>query len=185
MYTRLLLSAALFLGQMSVPAGMPVEARLETTVNTATSRVGDEVLASLNRSMGSGSSVAVPRGSLLRGRVETIQAATADSEGRVRLVFREIQFAGGQRVQTWITNSFTADTPKRNARYIAYTAIGATAGGLIGGKTARVAGIFGGTIVGFVLAGSRNPSILQNLTLKAGEQIQLELREDLVISSTR
>lgn len=185
MYTGLALTAALFLAQLSVPAGAPIAAKLESTVKTATSHVGDQVVASLTKSVSLAGVIVVPEGSLLRGRVETIQQATRNRDGRVRLLFREIEFPNGQRIQAWITHSFAAEAPNRNARYIVYTALGATAGGWIGGKTARVAGILGGTIVGFVIAGSRNAPQLQDLTLRPGQQITLELGEDLVISSAR
>ena len=174
MYTGVALIAALFLWQSSVPAGTSVTARLQTTVKTATSDVGDEVVASVVRSVLSADTVVVPQGSVLHGRVETIQPATRASEGRVRLVFSEIEFPNGQRVQTWITNSFTAKTPKRNARHIAFTGIGAAAGSLIGGKTARVAGLLGGAIVGFVISGSRDSPKSKDLTLETGQEIVLE-----------
>lgn len=186
MYTSVALIAVLWLqAPAAIPAGTSITAKLERTVKTATSQSGEEVVASVAKNILLADMVVVPVGSMLRGRVETIRPATKDTEGRVRLVFREIQFPDGHRIQTWITNSFTADTPNRNARYIVYTALAATAGGLIGGKNARVAGILGGTIVGFVLAGSRNARKLQDLTLRPGQQIQLELGEDLVISSAR
>ena len=168
MFIGAALLAALFLVQSQVPAGTSVTVRLQTTVKTETSQVGDEVVAVVSRS------VAVPQGSRLFGRVETIQPATRTGEGRVRLVFREIEFPDGRRIPAWITNSFAADTPKRSARYIVFTGIGATAGALIGGKTARVAGLFGGAVVGFVIAGSRDAAKLQDLTLRNGQEIILE-----------
>jgi hypothetical protein len=186
MYTSVALIAVLWLQvPPAIPAGTSLTAKLERTVKTATSQVGEEVVASVAKNILWADIIVVPAGSTLRGRVETIRSATRDTEGRVRLVFREIQFPDNRRIQTWITNSFTADTPKRAARYIVYTALAATAGGLIGGRNARVAGILGGTIVGFVLAGSGNARKLPDLTLKPGQHIQLELGEDLVISSAR
>jgi len=176
MYTGVALIAALFLWQSSVPAGTSVHARLQTTVKTETSQAGDEVVAFVVRSVLSADTVVVPQGSVLHGRVETVQPATRAGEGRVRLVFREIEFPNGQRVQAWITNSFTADTPKRDARSIAFTGIGATAGALIGGKTARVAGLLGGAIVGFVISGSRDALKSKDLTLGTGQEIVLEFR---------
>src|SRR5262245_33814805 len=172
MYTSAVLLAVMFLQlPPSIPAGAVITARLETTVNTASSQEGDEILAAAVSGL--------PNGSRLRGRVETIQPARRDAEGRVRLVFREIEFANGERAQTWITNSFSAGTPKRNLKYILYTATGATAGALVGGKKARITGLLGGTILGFVIAGRPDPGP-RNLTLKAGRHIQLELTEPLV-----
>ncbi len=171
MYTSAAVLAVLFLQlPQSIPAGAVITAKLEKTVNTASSQQGDEVSAAVVKGL--------PRGTRLRGRVETIQAARRDSEGRVRLVFREVEFPNGQRVQTFITNSFAAGTPKRTLKYVVYTAAGATAGALAGGTTARVAGLLGGIIVGFVIAG-HGDSDPKNLTLKAGREVRLELAEDL------
>jgi hypothetical protein len=170
MFIGTALLAAIFLVQSQVPAGTSITATLQSTVRTETSQAGDEVVAVVARS------VAVPQGSRLFGRVETIQPATRAGEGRVRLVFREIEFPDGRRIQTWITNSFSADTPKRGARYIVLTGIGAAAGALIGGKTARIAGLLGGTVVGFVIAGSRDAAKPQDLTLRNGQEIFLEFQ---------
>jgi hypothetical protein len=173
MFTGAAVLAVIFLQlPQSFPAGALITARLEGTVDTASSKQGDEVVAAVVTGL--------PEGSRLRGRVETIQAAGRDAEGRVRLVFREVELPNGQRSQTWITNSFVAGSPKRNLRYIVYTAAGATAGAIAGGKRARVAGLLGGAIVGFVIAGRPDPGP-KNLTLKAGQEIRLELTQDLVL----
>jgi hypothetical protein len=173
MYTSAAVLAVMFLQvPQSLPAGAVITAKLERTVNTASSQQGDEIIAAVVKGL--------PGGSRLHGRVETIQAARPDAEGRVRLVFREIEFPDGQRVQTWITNSFAAGKRNRGVRYVVYTAAGATAGALIGGRSARVTGLLGGTILGFVIAARPDPGP-KNLTLKAGREIRLELAEDLVL----
>jgi hypothetical protein len=162
-----------------VPAGTRVEARLESTVHTATSNIGDEVVAVLTRAIRADGIVIVPLGSRLNGRIETIEAATRDSEGHVRLVFRQIDLPDGRHASTWMTNSFSASPPKRNRRYLIYTAVGAAAGAFIGGNAARVAGILGGSLVGFVIAANSLDTKLPDLTLKSGTTIHLELGEDL------
>jgi len=175
--------AGLLLGQSgSVPAGTMVEAKLETAVKTASSEVGDTVLAVLTKPVVAADKIMVPGGSRLHGRVETIQAATRTNEGRVRLVFREIQLPDGKRISTWLTNSFVAPTPKRAARYVVYMGIGAAGGAAIGGKRARVAGVLGGLLAGFVIAGNHAGQTLRDLTLKEGQQIRLQLGEDLKIA---
>src|SRR5262245_39788280 len=135
-----------------VPAGTAVQARLESAVQTATADAGDAVVAVVAEPILAAGKIIVPEGSRLAGRVETVQAATRSTEGRVRLVFREIQLADGRNLSTWITNSFSASPPKRNLRYFVYMGVGAVAGGLIGGKSARTSGIIGGTLAGFVIA---------------------------------
>ncbi len=176
-------TSGLLFGQPgSVPAGTMVQAKLETSVKTASSEVGDAVVAVLTKPVLAADRIMVPGGSRLHGRVETIQHATRTNEGRVRLVFREIQLPDGKRVSTWMTNSFVAPSPKRTARYVVYMGLGAAAGAAIGGKTARVAGLIGGTLTGFVIAGNRNGSMLRDLTLKEGQQIRLQLGEDLSLA---
>ena len=44
-----------------------------------------------------------------------------------------------------------------------------------------VAGILGGTLAGFVIAGSGGDSNLPNLTLHSGQRIHLQLGEELTI----
>src|SRR5262245_11203226 len=130
MYNGVALLAFLLLqAQPSVPAGTSIMAKLERPVDTASSRQGDEVVAIVAKNLVHAGAVVVPEGTLLRGRIETIQPARREAEGRVRLLFREIEFTNGRQVQTWITNSFSARTPRKNARYAIYTALGAVAGG--------------------------------------------------------
>ncbi len=176
-------TAGLLLAQSAtVPAGTSLRAKLETPVRTARSEVGDGVVAVLTKPVRATDKIIVPSGSRLQGRVETIQPATRANEGRVRLVFREILFPDGRRMTTWITNSFGAAAPKRNDRYALYMSIGAVAGGLIGGRSGRLAGVIGGTLTGFVIAGNRSGPALRDLTLKAGQEIRLQLGEDLTLA---
>ncbi len=168
---------------LTLPAGTRVQAKLQSEVNTARSEIGDSVVAVVTAPISTSGHVVVPRGTRLSGRVETIQAATQNDEGRVRLVFREIQFPDGRNASTWITNSFGAPAPKRALRYVLYMTAGGAAGGLIGGHSARMAGILGGMLAGFVIAGSGDDSKLPNLTLHAGTALHLEFGEDLLIPS--
>ena len=165
----------------TVPAGTRLEAKLESSVKTARSEVGDDVTAVVTTPLGVASKVLVPRGSRLSGRVETIQAATGATEGRVRLVFREIELPDGRHLSTWITNSFGAPAPKRTLRYVLLMGGGGAAGGFVGGKAARAAGILGGTLAGFIIAGNKDDSVLPDLTLRSGQTIHLQLGEDLTI----
>jgi hypothetical protein len=162
-----------------VPAGTRVDARLESMVQTATSNTGDVIVAVVAEPIRTAGKLMVPQGSRLNGRVETIQQATRDNEGRVRLAFREIEFPDGRTASTWITNSFSASPPRRNLRYFLYMGIGATAGGLIGGKSARTSGILGGALGGFIIAGASGNGNLPDLVLKRGQVIQLRFGEDL------
>ena len=161
-----------------IPAGTPVEARLESDVRTDRSSIGDKVIAVVALPIRAAGNTVIPAGSRLEGRVETIEPATDASEGRVRLVFREIQFADGRKVSTWITNAFSASPPKRKLRYVLAIGTGATAGAFIGGHKARTAGILGGILGGFLIASNLGNAKLPDLTLEPGQLLHLELRED-------
>jgi hypothetical protein len=162
----------------SIPAGTRVDARLESGVETASSNPGDPITAIVASPVRSGTGIILPKGSRLIGRVETIEPATFTSEGRVRLVFREIQLADGRRVSSWITNSFSASPPRRKLRYILCMGIGSAAGGFIGGRRARVSGIIGGTLLGAIMAGNSGNG-KHDLVLKTGRMIRLQFGEDL------
>ena len=166
----------------AIPAGTPVEARLESSVHTATSRAGESVTAVLTSPIRNVNKVLIPKGTRLNGRVETIQPATQTDSGRVRLVFREMQFADGTRIQTWITNSFDASRPKRNRRYVLAMSVGGAAGGVIGGNAARIAGILGGALIGFVIAENSGNLKLPDVTLRPGQILHLQLGEDLTVN---
>ena len=163
----------------TVPAGTHVDAKLQSEVNTGRSKTGEAVVAVVTSPLRESSTVVVPRGSKLNGRVETIQPATHTEEGRVRLVFRDIQFPDGHHVPAWITNSFEAPTPKRNLRYVLLMGLGGTAAGVAAGPSGRGAGAIGGALVGYVLAGLGDDSDRSNLTLRSGKTLHLEFREDL------
>jgi hypothetical protein len=163
----------------SIPSGTHVEARLESSVNTADSNGGDSIVAVVAQPIRAAGKVVVPEGARLNGRIETIDAATVNSEGRVRLAFREIEFPDGRRVSTWITNSFSATPPKQTRRYVLAMGIGAAAGAAVGRHAARTAGLIGGTLAGFVIANNSGGSKRRDLELRRGQVIALEFREDL------
>ena len=164
-----------------IPAGTRVEAKLESGVKTSRSAVGDDVTATVTIPVRGTSEVVVPRGSRLNGRVETVQAATRENQGRVRLVFREIELPDGRHIPTWITNAYEARGTHRARRYILWMGSGAAAGGLIGGKTARVAGVLGGLVVGFLVASNADDANLADLKLRPGQTLHLRLGEDTTV----
>ena len=155
-----------------------IRAKLETSVKTATSEIGDAVVAVLAMDIGAGN-IVLPHGSRLNGRIETIQRGTQAAGGRVRLVFREVVLPNGQRLNAWITNSFDTPAPRRNVRYLIFMTTGTLGGALIGGSHARVGGAIGGLLAGFVIAGNNGNPKIQDLTLRPGQEIRLQLGEDL------
>src|SRR5207247_10114785 len=89
-----------------LPAGTALDVKLESWVKTGSSEGGEDVIAVVASSVRAAGKVVVPQGSTLKGSGETIPRATRDAEGRVRLVFREIELPDGRLSSTWITNAF-------------------------------------------------------------------------------
>jgi hypothetical protein len=167
----------------SVPAGTRIQVRLETPVQTKTSDAGDAVIARVFTPLRAADSVVVPRASRLHGRVELIRAGTPDTEGWVRLVFREIELPDGRRIPTWMTNAFHATPHRPVMRHITYIGIGAISGGLIADGPSRTAAILGGILGGFLLSANTGKGA-RDVNLKEGQNIWLQLGQELVISNS-
>jgi hypothetical protein len=162
----------------AIPIGARVEARLESTVKTGSSVQGEKVLAVVVKPLRVAGETVVPEGSRLNGRIETIEAGSRSSPGRVRLVFREIDITDGRRVSTWITESYTAMAPRRGRRYVLWMGLGGAAGAFVGGTAARVSGILGGTLIGFIVANNSGGDKLPDLTLPSGRLLHLRVGEE-------
>lgn len=165
----------------AIPVGTPVEARLESTIKTGSSANGERVVADLVKPIQLVNQTVVPAGSRLNGRIETIEAASQSAPGRVRLVFREIELTDGRRISTWITESYSTMPPRRGRRYVLSMALGGGAGALIGGTAARVSGILGGTLIGFIVASNTGSASLPDLTLPSGRVLHLRVGEETVV----
>jgi hypothetical protein len=162
-----------------VPAGTGVDVRLQSSLDTRTSVVGNEVLAVLTKPLVAGGNQVAASGSRLHGRIETISGATQSSTGRVRIVFRELELPDGRRTPVWITESYAASGPNRTVRSLLYSGAGGIAGAFIGGRRMRAAGAIGGGLIGFIVAINSGGTKLPDLTLKRGQVLHLRLGEDL------
>jgi hypothetical protein len=164
-----------------VPAGTRLEARLQSSGNTRTSAVGNEVLAVLTKPLVAGGTQVAASGSRLHGRIETISGATQSSTGRVRIVFRELEIPDGRRTAVWVTESYAASGPNRTVRSLLYSGAGGIAGAFIGGRRMRAAGAIGGGLIGFIVAINSSGTKLPDLRLKQGQVLHLRLGEDVVL----
>lgn len=166
----------------TVPVGTRLQVKLQSEVNTGRSKSGQSVVAIITSPLRASKTVVVPEGSRLNGRVETIQPATQTEEGRVRLVFRDLEFPDGRHVATWITDSYQARAPKRILRYVGYMTAGGAGTAAVAGHNGRTAGALGGALLGFVLAGLRDDSNRSDLELRPGTTLHLVFGEDLILS---
>jgi hypothetical protein len=178
MYRISLFLILLFPPPQAIPVGTRVEARLESTIKTGSSAMGERVVADLVKPIRLVNQTVVPAGSRLNGRIETIEAGSPSTPGRVRLVFREIEMADGRLASTWITESYSATPPRRGRRYLLSMGLGGAAGAFIGGTAARVSGILGGTLIGFIIASNTGTASLPDLTLPSGRVLHLQVGEE-------
>lgn len=170
-------------GQTSGPqieAGRRVNVRLEQWISTRTASSGDRVTALFEEGVRSGSAVVLPRGTRLEGKVESVQSASPNTDGWIRLLFDEVLLPDGRRVRAQFSNLFSASESHPMVRYFVPMAIGAATGAVIGGREARVSGILGGLLAGSVIGfgGSRS---IRNIDLPAGRRISLRLGQNLQI----
>jgi hypothetical protein len=141
-------------------------------------------MAVLTRPLVAGGIPVAASGSRLLGRIETISGATQSSAGRVRIVFRELEFRDGRRTPVWVTQSYAASAPNRTVRSVLYAGAGGIVGAFIGGQRMRAAGAIGGGLIGFIIAINSGNEKLPDLTLKRGQVLHLRLGEDLSLKQT-
>jgi hypothetical protein len=83
---------------VEIPAGVSLDARLETDLDSKRVMVGEGLVAKLENAISKGGKVIVPAGALLKGRVSTVTESNEPGSKVVGLEFSEVEF-GGQRAQ--------------------------------------------------------------------------------------
>jgi hypothetical protein len=146
--------------QLTIPQGTKVHVVLSTPVGSERSLVGDAVTATTTGAIEVGGRIAIPTGSIIRGRVtEVIPVTTgmklSEKGGSVVLTFGKIKTPGGDTVMLTATLTGLAGS---------------------GGKTA---GIIGGSAAGgigtAIVAGTKG----QELKLPAGSDLILTIDRPL------
>ncbi len=80
-----------------IPAGMKMRAVVQTPLDTRTSRVGDPFVVSALEDMWAGEQLILPKGTVVRGRVDDVDKAGYFSKGGLmRLTFDHIQMPSGE-----------------------------------------------------------------------------------------
>jgi hypothetical protein len=149
--------------QVIIPEGTVIELRMDTGLNSGTSRVNDAFKASVARSVSIDGAIVIPEASSVTGRVTSVQPAESSSRsGVIGVEFNQFSINGRAYVIDGILTSLQADERKqiidqesqvtgksstsRNVLFIgggagAGAAIGAIAGG---GKGAGIGALAGG-----------------------------------------
>lgn len=152
--------------EYELPVGTTLSVRLDTAVNSKSSRVEDRVEATLTEALMQGTSTVVPAGSLLKGEVTAVEAA-GKVKGRASLAlrFRTLTVTGHDSpydVVLGMSQLAPATKSEDYAKIGIPTAVGGIIGGILGGKK--------GALTGIVIGGGAGTAVV--LTT-AGDEIDL------------
>lgn len=152
--------------EYTIPAGTTVAARLNTALDSETSRVEDRVEATVTSAVMQGDTVLIPEGSTLRGEVTSVEEA-GKVKGRASLAvrFRTLTIADHDEpygVDLGISRLAPATKKDDAAKIGVPAAVGGVIGGILGGKK--------GAVTGAVIGGGAGTAVV--LTT-AGKEIEL------------
>lgn len=163
-----------------IPAGTTLQVRLDQTIGTAQSKVGDQFTATVDRPILSQSgAVVVPTGATVTGRITGLKPSTSSGDqAAIRLDFQQLTFNGqsypfSARVTT--TNVQTqGDTQGQTAKK---AGVGAAAGALLGAVLGE--GDLGKILIGGALGAAAGTAISLgtgdvDATLPSGTQMTLQ-----------
>ena len=181
----------------SVPEGTPLKVRLETTISTFSSKVGDPFQGKITDPVVLDGKTLIPAGTVVEGRVTRLsQPRRINGKPTIGIFPEQILMADGQR---YMLNAVLVDTDvkgtdvneeglfkgaghtRRNQIVIAAgTGAGMLVGGLIGGGPGLLIG-------GAVGAGATTTHWLvqrRSAVLPSGTQLMLELSRPLTLGTT-
>lgn len=139
-------------GYVEVPSGTELDARLQTALNSGTAQVEDRFEATTLVDLTADGRVAIPSGSVLRGVVSSVEAATRTNRtAKMTVTFDQVTVNGrdypirGTVTQALEGEGIKGDLPKAGAG----AAIGGILGAVLGGGKGALLGVLiggGGTI---------------------------------------
>lgn len=136
----------------TIPVGQEIDVRLQTRLSSSTAQVEDRFEATTVVDLYRGSDVLIPAGSVLRGVVRTVDAATrTDRRGQMTVSFDQITVGGRTYpMRGTVSEALQSEGMKGEAGRIgAGAGVGAIIGGIIGGVKGALLGVLiggGGTI---------------------------------------
>jgi hypothetical protein len=135
-----------------VPAGTELDARLQNALSSGTAQVEDRFEATTLVDLTIDGRVAIPAGSVMRGVVSSVEAATRTNRtGRLTVSFDQVTVRGrAYPIRATVTQALESEGLKGEVGRIgAGAGVGAVIGGILGGFKGALAGILiggGGTI---------------------------------------
>lgn len=135
----------------TVPVGTEMDVRLQTPLNSATSKAEQRFEATTVVDLVLGGQTRIPAGTIIRGFVGSVRAAgRVERKGSLTLAFDEILLPGGaSRLRASVTQALDGKSSEDISRIGTGAAVGAIIGGLLGGGKGLLLGVLvggGGTI---------------------------------------
>jgi hypothetical protein len=135
----------------TVPVGTELDVRLQTHLNSATAKLEQRFEATTVVDMKMDNNVILPAGTIVRGFVGSVRAATRTSrQGSLTLSFDEVVLKGGPtRMRATVTKALDGKMSEDVSRIGTGAVVGAILGGLLGGGKGLLVGVLvggGGTI---------------------------------------
>ena len=171
----------------TVAAGSTFDLTAEAKLTTESSKVGDEVHATLSQDvLGDGGQVLLPAGTRITGHVVESQASTGpETPAVLRVAFESVTVNGEERAlkASVVEMDVKSDTRDSNTRTAAKVGVGAAAGAIagrvIGGdKRGAITGAVVGAAAGGAVAATTRSG---HATLEQGARIVIRLDEALVV----
>jgi len=172
--------------RLTVPQGTEVHVTLSTAVGSETSQVGDSLTATTTNNIMVGDRIAIPSGSIIRGRVADVAPGTkglhiSEKGGSVVLAFEKVTTPRGDSEPLSASLTSMASSTGKTAGIIGGSAAGgAILGKILGGSTkdAAIGAVVGGGIGTGIAAGTKG----KELKIPAGTDLVLTLDEPLKIA---
>jgi hypothetical protein len=173
--------------RVTVPEGTQVHMTLDTSVGSATSRVGDSITGTTTAAVLVGEQVAIPAGSTVHGRLTGVDPATKglkidEKGGSVVLSFTTVTTPGGGTSPMSASLTSAAKSDGKTAGIIGGSAAGgALLGKILGGHTkdAAIGAVVGSGIGTGIAAGTKGTEVV----LPAGTGLLITLDQPLTISA--
>ena len=137
---------------MEIPVGTEIDVRLQNALNSGTNQVEDRFEATTLVDVGANSRVVIPAGSLMRGVITQVEAATRTNRtARMTVSFDQVTVNGqSYAIRGTVTQAIEGEGIRgETARIGTGAGVGAIIGGILGGFKGALAGILiggGGTI---------------------------------------
>jgi hypothetical protein len=139
-------------GTVEIPVGTEIDVRLQNALNSGTNQVEDRFEATTLVDVGVNSRVVIPAGSVMRGVVTQVEAATRTNRtARMTVSFDQVTVNGqAYAIRGTVTQAIEGEGIRgETARIGTGAGVGAIIGGILGGFKGALAGILiggGGTI---------------------------------------